>query len=253
MIQEQNVVPGLTNRILARIVDRVAVGCAEAIEHFPGTTQPVFFGNPVRPEVLTATREKGLEKLGLNPKLPVLLVSGGSRGARSINQAMLEVHAFFAAAGGLQIVHVTGSKDYDTVIKGLSEAGIEHGPETALRICPYLYDMANALAAADIAVFRAGAIALAELTVRGIPGILIPYPYAAANHQEWNARSLEKAGAALVIKDKLLTGALLKESVCKLLDDEQQRTAMKENSLRVGRPDAAEELARMVLSLGGRL
>ncbi len=252
LIQEQNVVPGVTNRILARFVDQVAVGCEAAVAHFPIAAHPLVCGNPVRPDVIAATREAGLKQLGLDEKLPVLLVSGGSRGARSINQAMLEVHRFFAAQGGLQIVHVTGSQDYDTVITRLAEAKIKHGPETALRIFPYLYDMAGALAAADLAVFRAGAIALAELTVRGIPGILVPYPYAAANHQEWNARSLEKAGAALVFEDRALEGAALTSAINSLLADEAKRNVMKEKSLSIGRPQAAEELARLVLTLGRR-
>ncbi|WP_346354580.1 undecaprenyldiphospho-muramoylpentapeptide beta-N-acetylglucosaminyltransferase [Azotosporobacter soli] len=252
MIQEQNVVPGMTNRILARLVNQVAVGYEDAVAQFPISCHPAVCGNPVRPEVLSATREAGLESLGLDGTLPVLLVSGGSRGARSINQAMLAVHQFFAAAGNLQIVHVTGRQDYDTVVEGLAQAGISHGLGTRLQVHPYLYDMANALAAADIAVFRAGAIALAELTVRGIPGILIPYPYAAANHQEWNARSVAQAGAAVVIDDASLSGASLTAAVQELLSDAKKRNEMKENSLRMSRPEAAADLAKIAWSLGRR-
>ena len=247
LIQEQNAIAGITNRLLSHVVDGVALGYAEASSRFSSRCCQVVTGNPVRREVLTAQREESLQKLGLSRSCKTLLVAGGSRGARSINQAMLEVHAALAAREDVQVLHITGKNEYNNVVDELRRRGLDEAPRLFVR--PYLHEMPAALAAADLAVFRAGALGIAELTVRGIPAILVPYPYAAENHQEWNARVLANAGAAKVLGDAQLEQGLLRENVLTLLDDSQQLAAMAEASRALGRPQAARDIAEWAVKL----
>ncbi|WP_425060775.1 UDP-N-acetylglucosamine--N-acetylmuramyl-(pentapeptide) pyrophosphoryl-undecaprenol N-acetylglucosamine transferase [Sporomusa carbonis] len=251
LIQEQNVIPGITNKILARFVDKIAVGYAEAERCF-GRYKPqqiVFTGNPIRPEVMSATRQEGQLALQLDANKLTLLVVGGSRGARSINNAMLDVYQHFAGSQRIQILHVTGQNEYNSIVGNIKQSGIDISNAGNIIIKPYLYNMPLALGAADLAVFRAGAVGLAELTARGIPAILIPYPYAAENHQEFNARALEKQGAAVVIADKELTGAKLTKTIETLLNNPAMLSDMAKKSRELGRPQAAEAIARLALGL----
>lgn len=249
IIQEQNVIPGITNKILARFVDKIAVGYAEAGRYFAKPGKVVVTGNPVRSEVMTANREEGISQLGLDPSKLTLLAAGGSRGARSINTAMITVHKHFAGRPDIQILHVTGQSEYNSLVGNFKQQSIDISNIGNIIIKPYLYNMPYALAAADIAVFRAGAIGLAELTARGIPSILIPYPYAAENHQEFNARVLEKHGAAAVIGDSELTGELLVETIEKMVNNRAKLIEMAKASLELGRPQAAEAIAHLAIQL----
>lgn len=249
IIQEQNVIPGITNRILARFVNKIAVGYEEAAKHFSRPDKTVFTGNPIRPEVMSATRSEGLTAFGFENNKITVLVAGGSRGARSINTAMLDVYRRFSGDNKIQILHVTGQSDYNSIVGKIKQAGIEIPKSGNIIIKPYLYNMPLALAVADLVVFRAGAIGLAEVTARGVPAILIPYPYAAENHQEYNARVLEKNGAAIVIRDSELTGEKLVNTIADLVACPEKLRAMGQASRRLGRPQAADDIAKLALSL----
>lgn len=248
IIQEQNVIPGITNRILARFVNVIAVGYEEARKYFSHQEKIVFTGNPVRPEVLKTNKLDSYKSLGLDPHKKTILVSGGSRGARSINVAMLDVYKHFAAKE-VQILHVTGQSEYNNIVGMLTENGIDVSKYGNIIIKPYLYNMQEGLAVADIAIFRAGAIGLAELTAKGIPSILIPYPYAAENHQEYNARVLEQKGAAVVIKDCELDGDKLCGTLELLFNDEHKLCEMADAAKKLGRPNAAEKIAEIILDI----
>ncbi len=248
LVQEQNTVPGITNKLLSRFVSRIAAGTREALAVFP-KQKTVFTGNPIRREVMEARREEGLAAFGLDPGKKTILVSGGSRGARSINRAMTGVLAHYAGRPGVQILHVTGSDGYEDTLAELTAAGINWEAAGNLFLRPYLYDMPQALACADLAVFRAGAIGIAELTARGVPSILIPYPYAAANHQEHNARAVEAAGAARMILDRDLGAESLLRLLSELLEDDGTLRRMAEASRALGRPQAAEEIADLALQM----
>lgn len=249
MVQEQNVIPGITNRILARFVAKIAVGYADTGKYFHDREKIVFTGNPIRPEVLTATRAEGFAELGLDPAKRTILISGGSRGARSINQAMLEVHRYFVQNKSVQLLHVTGKNEYNGIVGNLMQMGIDITSTGNISIKPYLHNMPKALAIADLAVFRAGAVGLAELTALGIPSVLIPYPYAAENHQELNARVMEQRGAAVVIRDCDLTGKRLLKAVRELIGDSARLAGMAQASKALGRPEAAENIARLAIEL----
>jgi UDP-N-acetylglucosamine--N-acetylmuramyl-(pentapeptide) pyrophosphoryl-undecaprenol N-acetylglucosamine transferase len=245
-IQEQNAMPGVTNKILSRMVDKVFLGYKDAGKYFASHAKKILTGNPVRREILEATREEALERFQLDPARRTLLVFGGSRGARTINQSMIPVEKKLAGNRHIQILHATGEYGYKDHMEALGEA---IASESNLHIVPYLHDMPLALAAADLAVSRAGAIGLAELMVKGVPSILVPYPYATANHQEYNARSLEGQGAAEVILDKDLTGEILLNTIEKLLKDPDLLHMMHRGALRAGKPDAADEIARQALDM----
>ena len=220
LIQEQNVTPGITNKILSKFVTKIAIGTKEAF--------------------------------GLDPRKKTLLVSGGSRGARTINRAMIGVLEHYAGDPSVQIIHVTGSAGYDDTMKRIRESNIDVEGAGNLFVKKYLYDMPTALAAADLAVFRAGAIGIAELMARGVPSVLVPYPYAAANHQEHNARAIEAAGAARVILDKDLRAESLLATLAELLTESDKLKKMARSAKRLGRPKAADEIADIVLKIANK-
>lgn len=248
LIQEQNVVPGITNKILSKFVTKIAAGTEEAMKHFPAD-KVVFTGNPIRSEVLSAQREEGAAAFGLDPKKTTVLVSGGSRGARAINRAMIGVLKHAADYPSVQFLHVTGKLGYADVMDRLSKEGVELAKCPHIIVKPYLYNMPQAMAMADLAIFRAGATGLAELTARGIPAILIPYPYAAENHQEHNARALQETGAARMILDKDLTAESLNAVLAELLSEPDKLQAMAKASRAMGRPQAAGDIADIILDI----
>lgn len=245
-IQEQNAMPGVTNKILSRFVDEVFLGYQEGARYFASHARKIYTGNPVRREILEATRQQGIQKFNLNPNLTTLLVFGGSRGARTINQAMIPVEQKLAGHPNIQILHATGTVGYEKHVEALGEDAL-HAPN--IHVVPYLHDMPLALAAADIAVSRAGAIGLAELMVKGIPSILVPYPYATANHQEYNARALAAKGAAIVVLDRELTGDWLLNEVEKLMKEPERLETMHRSALRAAMPQAADAIAREAMAL----
>jgi len=245
-IQEQNAMPGVTNKILARFVQKIFLGYAEGAKYFQGKAQKIYTGNPVRKEVLQADRNEGLAKFALDPEKKTILAFGGSRGARSINKAMALVEQKLAGRQDVQILHATGALDYQQHVKQLGEQVIQ---ADNIKVVPYIHEMPLALAAADIAVSRAGAIGLAELMVKGIPSILIPYPYATANHQEFNARALEAAGAAAVIVDKALNGEVLFNKINTMLESADNLSKMHQAAMAASKPQAAENIAKEALSL----
>ena len=245
-IQEQNAMPGVTNKILAHFVKKVFLGYQEAGKYFGGNSEKIFTGNPIRKEILEVSRATAIEKFKLDPAKKTILVSGGSRGARSINDAMALVETSLAGRSDVQVIHITGETGYEKFI-GQVEKNVLMSDN--IKVFRYMHDMPLALAAADLAVFRSGAIGLAELMARGIPSILVPYPYATANHQEHNARAVEGAGGAVVILDKELTGEILLKQIESLLADESKLQKMKDAAKALGRPEAAEDIARKVLAL----
>ena len=245
-IQEQNAMPGVTNKILAHFVKKVFLGYQEAGKYFGGNSEKIFTGNPIRKEILEVSRATAIEKFKLDPAKKTILVSGGSRGARSINDAMALVETSLAGRSDVQVIHITGETGYEKFIGQVEKKVLM---SDNIKVFRYMHDMPLALAAADLAIFRSGAIGLAELMARGIPSILVPYPYATANHQEHNARAVEGAGAAVVILDKELTGEILLKQIESLLADDSKLQKMKDAAKALGRPEATEDIARKVLAL----
>lgn len=213
LIHEQNAWPGLANRLLGRAAKRVCLSFPEAGKAFRHVPK-VVTGNPVR-----ATMEQ-CPDLPAGP--PQLLVFGGSQGARAINRALVAaLPQLQELRGVLRIVHQAGAGEVETVQAGYREAGW-----TAVEVVPFITDMAAAYAAASLVVCRAGATTLAELTACGRPAILIPYPYAAGNHQVANATALAAKGAALMIEESSLAPADLGRLIASLLADRPRLASM---------------------------
>lgn len=253
VIQEQNAVPGATNRLLARWARAVCVPFAEAGRFFPEGTRVVVTGNPVRPEILSARREEARARLGLDGTEPVVLVTGGSRGAERVNGAALELAVAVSGWTRGVLLWACGERYHREMAAGLArrlaQAGRDPGPR--VRLFPYIDDMPTAYAAADLYIGRAGATTLAEITARGLPAVLIPSPHVAHHEQDANARVLERAGAAVVILDAELTGARLVDVVAGLLAAPERLAAMARSSRELGRPGATAAIVDQVLAAAG--
>jgi len=246
VLHEQNAFPGLTNRILARFARAVCLTFPEAAKRFPAHTSLVTTGLPVRPEILSADREASRRHFGLQEGQVFLVVAGGSQGARSINQAMLPVMEKMAGRGDVKLLHITGYRDYESYIAQLVKRGIDMGKCGNISIKPYVYDMENVLAAADLVIGRSGASFLAEILVRNLPSILIPYSHATSNHQEYNARSVACKGAAVVILDKELKGNRLVREIEQLINNKAKLQAMAAAAARLSRPDALNAILQVI-------
>jgi UDP-N-acetylglucosamine--N-acetylmuramyl-(pentapeptide) pyrophosphoryl-undecaprenol N-acetylglucosamine transferase len=232
VLLEQNAHPGLTNRILARFADRICVSFPESTEYFPHS-RTVQTGNPVRPPAEPmAGRHEGFS----------VLIFGGSAGAHRLNEIGVEAMSRLERSG-LRIVHQTGEGDFETVRNRYRQHGIEAD------VWPFIDDMAAAYTGADIVVCRAGATTLAELTALGKPALLVPYPYAADDHQRKNAQSLVVRGAAMMILDRELSAENLSRAVTELRADPARLAAMARAARTLGRPDAAERVVDVCLKL----
>lgn len=245
IIHEQNSVPGLTNKFLSRYVDKIAVCFEEAKDYFP-QSKVVFTGNPRASEVIGKDGIQGRLSAGLSTTLPTVVIFGGSRGARPINEAVVKSLSDFAGKP-YQVLYVTGDVHYEDVRKEVDLIG---NPGN-VKIKPFIHNMPEILAGADLVVSRAGATTLAELTSLGIPSILIPSPYVTNNHQEKNARSLSDRGAALLLLEKDLTGKSLVSSIDEILLSKEKQTHMKKEARKIGVPDSADRLFRLMKQLAG--
>ena len=238
MVLEQNAMPGLTNRLLARVVRAAAVTYEAALPHFRG--RGFVSGNPVRPEFLAGV---GRDTEASDDLRRVLIV-GGSQGAHAINMAMVEAAPLLAAGGErLAITHQTGERDLGHVREGYRRAGLEAQVE------PFLFAVDREMTRADVVVCRAGATTLAELAAIGRPAILIPLPTATDDHQRKNAEVLARAGAAECLDERELTGAGLAARLLALLRDPARRAAMADAGRRLARPDAAAAIVDRAFAL----
>jgi UDP-N-acetylglucosamine--N-acetylmuramyl-(pentapeptide) pyrophosphoryl-undecaprenol N-acetylglucosamine transferase len=238
ILQEQNSIPGLANRWLARIADEVHLSFVEARTYFARKDHLKVSGNPVRSYILSGDRATAFTEFGLAPGRPTVFVFGGSRGAHRINQAALEAMQRLKGRVDVQWILQSGREDFDWVRETIER---EQLPARAL---PFLRRIHMAYAAADLVVCRSGAMTLAEIAVCGTPAILIPYPHAAHNHQVVNAANLVDRNAATMILDRDLSGERLALKVAHLLSNRQELSQMSANARRFARPDAAEKIAR---------
>ncbi len=242
LIHEQNSVPGLTNKFLSRYASKVAVCFEEAIGFFP-ENKTVLTGNPRAQEVLAyaGTGKKGLETAGLRTDKPTLLVVGGSRGARPINDAILAGMAQIAEKP-YQLLYVTGDVHYDKVVEEMKLVG--NPPNVVVK--PFIHNMPEILAGVDLVVARSGATTLAELTALGVPSILIPSPYVTNNHQEKNADSLADKDAAVKILEKDLNAQSLLSAIDEILLSREKTEEMRKRAKSLGVPDAADRLYKLM-------
>ncbi len=246
LIHEQNCVPGRANISCARFADAVVVNY-EQCGRFFGSRPVHVAGNPIRSEFLPERLEKidadeSKRSLGLSPGKFTVFLLGGSRGAHSLNVAMLEALPHLDTQR-VQLIFMTGKEDYRRVRDACERAGM------TAAVFQFINDMPTAYTAADIAVSRAGASTLAELCAVGLPAILVPYPHSVDRHQELNARTLVEAGGAEMIMNGDLRGDTLAERLVGLSADEALLGRMRAQSKKFGRPDAAEKLVNILFEL----
>lgn len=238
-IQEQNAIPGLTNRLLSRFAKTIFTSFKETkgLIHNPKVN---YVGNPVRK---TDSVEPG-DNLNLNnfdPEKFTLLVTGGSQGAGSINNAFMDALELMRDTSKFNIIHQTGIKDEPGIRKKYTRLKIN---ATA---AAFFHNMPQLMETADLAITRAGAGTIFELCIHGLPAILVPFPHAADDHQTFNAKALEDRNAVVMIKDSELTGDLLKETMEGLIRDKKRLEQMADRLKHLALPDAAEKIAAFIL------
>lgn len=243
-IHEQNAIPGMTNKLLARVADRVFITLEESAGYFPAE-RTVLTGNPLRRQIL----EMAAEPCSAQP-LPVtdqqalrLLVFGGSQGAHAVNMAMIAALPFLARLRErLTILHQTGEKDCAEVTRAYRESGLD------ARAVPFIADMGSAYRAADLVVCRAGATTIAEVTACGKTCIFIPFPHATDDHQRRNAEALLKKGAGFVLLEQEMDGERLAGMISGLADDPETVRRTAALALSLARLDAAEQIVNMMIT-----
>ena len=245
VVHEQNSVMGMANKYLAKTARAVALTYEVAGAPVADKEKLVVTGNPVRSSVLTSTREEGRSMLGIPEEASMLLVFGGSLGARHLNAAISSMKKDLLAIDNLYVVHITGPKELEAV-----EAVLALTEEEKKRylVMGYQNRMGETMAACDMVVSRAGATSLAEISARCIPAILVPFPFATADHQTTNARSYVQAGAAWMMADDMVETPEFKELVLTFVDDEKARLKMSEAARGFETGNAASKLADVVLN-----
>lgn len=247
VIQEQNAIPGLANKYLSRLAGAVAVAGDEAAEGWPRRSNIRVTGNPIRINSLEISRQDARRELNLSNDTKVVTIFGGSQGAKHINETVVAAYGALDKIEGLELLHITGTRDFHDIVKEWSAAGAS----PKVKLLPYLDGMGAAYRASDLVVCRAGASTLAELGVYGVPAIIIPYPYAAGNHQAKNAAIPESAAAAIVINDEELSAEKIASTIEALCKDPERLDAMAKSMLETGKPEAANDLANLVIEVAG--
>lgn len=246
IIHEQNVFPGLAIKMLSRRADVTAISFAET-EKMMHAKRFVLTGNPLRPGIFNKCDKEAVRKtFGFDDK-PIVLMFGGSLGAQKLDEALEKMLA--EGIEGFNLIAATGERYYDGIRKDLTEKGIDISKLGNLALLPYIYNMEEVFGAADLVVSRAGAITVSEITALGKAAVLIPSPNVAHNHQEYNARYLEKNGAAKVIREDELTARRLLETIRSILSGGEKLSQMKKDSAAIGITDACETIYNELMKL----
>ena len=235
LVHESNAIPGKANRLAAKMVGAVLLGFKEAAQFFPKVRTEIT-GTPIRTELQRLDKESARQKLGLKSGVTTMLVMGGSQGASGINQAMIKSLPVLHGAA-LQVIHLSGTRDERFVSDSYRREQIP------AFVAAFHHHMEEAYSAADFTVARSGAASLAELAFFGLPSILIPFPYAADDHQTRNAEIFSRAGAAFILKESELTPEVLSQKIREMIDHPEQLRRMSENCLRLAPGDAADRVA----------
>jgi UDP-N-acetylglucosamine--N-acetylmuramyl-(pentapeptide) pyrophosphoryl-undecaprenol N-acetylglucosamine transferase len=247
IIHEQNAYPGLANRNLAKRVDRILLTFSEAGQYLPAGNIKVT-GLPVRKQMMHTDKQQARQSLGLDQNLFTILAFGGSLGAKTINNALLD---FIDRSRGekLQIIWITGEAAYQEIQEKLAEKFDLKTIRPQITLLPYMNNMEQAMGAADLAVCRAGASTVSELEVIGLPAILVPFPFAADNHQEKNARALVNKNAAYLVIDEFFDGTELHKKVQEIRKQPEKLKIMGQNMLKEAKPNALKEIVDEILKL----
>jgi UDP-N-acetylglucosamine--N-acetylmuramyl-(pentapeptide) pyrophosphoryl-undecaprenol N-acetylglucosamine transferase len=247
VIQDQNVAPGLTNRLLGRCAKAAYLSFETAAARFPdGIVQ--ITGNPIRPTIASFERNpETYEKFGLDPALKTVCVMGGSQGAHAINQVvMAALNDLTPLHEQVQIIHQTGKTDYKDVQNCYSNSGLRH------LVSAYFDPVEEVYSIADLMVCRAGGMTVSEVTACGIPAIFIPLPAMAGNNQRLNAKAVEEQGGCILLDQNTLTGTELAGKIMQLLADSERLREMADASRALGNPQASEDIAKSIYAFVSR-
>ena len=246
LIHEQNVYPGLTVKGSEKYVDYLAVSFDETVNLMNAKEKCVVTGNPIRTQILEANKEEARKKLGIDK--PFVLVFGGSLGAQRINDTMLNIIPRIKQNGNVKLLFGTGERNYDTIRDAVTKLGIDENDEN-IQVLPYIDNMAEVMAAADVVVARSGAITVSELAALGKPSVLVPSPNVVRNHQEQHAREFEKNGAAEVITEAELSPDVLYTTVSEMIEDNEYLAKMSENLIKMAKTDALPKIYELMIKM----
>lgn len=248
-VHESNMVPGLTTRMLEPYAGRIMVGFEECRGHYQHPDRVIVTGTPVRGDFFSMTRQQAKRALGVDDGRPLIVSFWGSLGAAGMNRRMADFLALEAAKEPFHHIHGAGKSGYPMVRELLAAKGVDLAAHPSLQLREYIYDMAVVMRAADLVLCRAGASTISELTALGVPAVIVPSPYVTNNHQEKNARVLERAGGAAVVLEGDASGQALFQTACGILHDGEKRDAMEKAMASLGIRDATERIYRTILEI----
>lgn len=245
LLHEQNAFPGRSNRLMSRKADVVCTSFPGIETSFPKAKSVVFTGNPVKPVFFDVKREASRKELGISDDTFLLLAMGGSLGARTINQSVTVLAEMFRDIN-IKIVLSAGKQQFAALKESLPES------DEKIEIKEYIYNQETYMAAADLLICRAGAITCAEVAALGLPSVMIPYPYAAGDHQTFNARAFEKEGAAILMPDADVSSKSLYDVVLPFIENKSRLTQMGENAKSLSKPMADKDICGQIFMLAGQ-
>ena len=249
LVHESNAFPGITTKLLSGSVDTVALGVEDAKQYLPKAKHVLVTGTPIRPDLLEHSEFESRRLLGLDAR-PFLVFFGGSLGASGFNKVVVDWISKIASEGKYQIMMGTGKlHQYDAVMARFKENGVDPSSLSDVQVCEYIYNMNVVMQAADVIVSRAGASTLCELTALGKASILVPSPYVTDNHQEHNARAIERGGGAKVLLEQDFTPEHLNETLLTMTEHHDTLFAMKQAAQSMGHIDATESLYQEIIRL----
>ncbi len=245
VLHESNAFPGVAIKLLSKKADKILLGFEDAKARLPKAKKIVVTGTPTKVKKINISKEKKQEILnenGLNDQKPIVLFFGGSQGAQSINNSLIEIIAN-KKNENYQIMWAAGPAQYEEIKNNLKEKhNLEIDKIPNVKIMPYIYNMEEMMNIVDLVVCRSGAMTITEIANVGKPAIFIPFPFATENHQEYNARVLEKVGSAKIILDKNLTSNVLNDEIQNMVKDREKLNKMGENALKVSIKDVEEKI-----------
>ena len=253
VLHESNAFPGIAVKLFKKKADAILVGFEDAKERLKDAKNVIVTGNPIKIKKLNLTEQEKTKikgELGVSGNKPVVLVFGGSQGARSINRSFIEI-IVNKKNKDYQIIWAAGPEQYEKIKEKLDEVNVDIENIKDVKIVPYIYNMEEVMNACDLVVCRSGAMTITEISVTGKPAIFIPFPFATENHQEYNARVLEGVGAAKIILDKDLNSEILSSTITKIIKNPDQLAQMAKNAERIAIPNVEdriyEEIRKVVI------
>lgn len=253
VLHESNAFPGIAVKLFKKKADAILVGFEDAKKRLKDAKNVIVTGNPIKIKKLNLTEQEKTKikgELGVSGNKPVVLVFGGSQGARSINRSFIEI-IVNKKNKDYQIIWAAGPEQYEKIKEKLDEVNVDIENIKDVKIVPYIYNMEEVMNACDLVVCRSGAMTITEISVTGKPAIFIPFPFATENHQEYNARVLEGVGAAKIILDKDLNSEILSSTITEIIKDPDQLAQMAKNAERIAIPNVEdriyEEIRKVVI------